>query len=238
MTKGGSRQVVAGILVMALVALSTTTSVTVVADADVPFSVNLRSSTLQPINVSIEVGQSISWRNVDSNENITHRVVYDHDGDGIYNGSMDWDSGNLSRNCELDENGTRVDADCEVVFEMHFNETWENGSYNYQDILSNGTVNNGTIHVHGQDHHIDDSEPNPPTHIHGVDDENHDLEGRVGDSNSRDWLLWLAAGSGVASVLLLGIYWSSTKNENSAFGKTEEIDVKPDADIDQIVEEE
>ena len=237
MTKGCSMNVVAGILVAALFALTTTIPITVVADADVPYSVNLRSSTLQPINVSIEVGQSISWRNVDSNENITHRVVYDHDGDGMYNGSMDWDSGNLSRNCELDENGTRVDADCEVVFEMHFNETWQNGSYDYQDILSNGTVNNGTIHVHGNDHYYGDSEPNPSPHIHGVDDENHDLEGLVEDSN-REWLLWLAAGSGVASVLLLAVLWSATKNENSELGETEEINLKPDADIDQIVEEE
>ncbi len=230
--------VVVGIVVVALFALTTTIPITVVADGDVPFSVNLRSSTLQPINVSIEVNQSVSWRNVDSNENITHRIVYDHDGDGIYNGSMDWDSGNLSRNCELDENGTRVDADCEVVFEMHFNETWENGSYNYQDILSNGTVNNGTVHVHGHDHHSGDSESNSSSHAHGVDDDNHDLEVQAGDSNSRNWLLWLAAGSGVASVLLLGIYWSGIKNENAEFGKTEEIDVKPDSDIDQIVEEE
>ena len=43
-------------------------------------------------------------------EGIRHRLVYDHDGDGLYNGTFDWDSGELHAYCETDENNTKIDA--------------------------------------------------------------------------------------------------------------------------------
>ena len=41
------------------------------------------------------------WYNADSRENVTQRIVYDADGDGLYNGSEDWDSGEIYQDCPL-----------------------------------------------------------------------------------------------------------------------------------------
>ena len=41
------------------------------------------------------------WYNADSRENVTQRIVYDADGDGLYNGSEDWDSGEFTKTALL-----------------------------------------------------------------------------------------------------------------------------------------
>ena len=42
------------------------------------------------------------WYNADSRENVTQRIVYDADGDGLYNGSEDWDSGEIYQDLRHD----------------------------------------------------------------------------------------------------------------------------------------
>ena len=57
------------------------------------FNVIIKQNDLQPMATQIEYNDSIMWYNADSRENVTQRIVYDADGDGLYNGSDDWDSG-------------------------------------------------------------------------------------------------------------------------------------------------
>ena len=56
------------------------------------FTTNIKHLNVEPNNVDIVVGDSVYWRNLDNRENITHRIVYDENGDGLYNGSNEWDS--------------------------------------------------------------------------------------------------------------------------------------------------
>ena len=90
---------------------------------------------------------SIIWYNTDNASNLTHRLVHDHDGDGLYNGSLDWDSGELHAYCERDGNNTKIDASCNTSYVIEFNINWTEGDYAYQDLRSDGSVVNATIRL-------------------------------------------------------------------------------------------
>jgi len=55
------------------------------------------------------------FMNVDDREGVSHRIQFDADGDGIFNGSDDFSSNWLSGSCDLDENGSKVDDSCMVT---------------------------------------------------------------------------------------------------------------------------
>ena len=109
------------------------------------FNVIIKQNDLQPMSTQIEYNDSIMWYNADSRENVTQRIVFDADGDGFYNGSADWDSGEISRDCVPASNNSS--SDCQESFMVWFNGTWGVGEYNYQSISSDGDVQNGTIVV-------------------------------------------------------------------------------------------
>ena len=142
--------------------------VSVVAHDAGTFTILVKESGPTPNNPQLVYNDSAWWYNVDSRENITHRIVWDSDGDGLYNGTLDWDSGNMSYECETDENGTKLDDDCRVTYEIPFNGTWGVGTYEYQDISSDGTITNGTIVVIS-DVHIEDGNTPPPGYEFGND---------------------------------------------------------------------
>ena len=58
---------------------------------------------------------SLFFYNVDSREEVIHRVLIDADGDGEFEGVDDMATAWLSPSCELDENGDKVDPECEVT---------------------------------------------------------------------------------------------------------------------------
>lgn len=152
---------------------------------------------------------SIIWYNVDNGSNITHRLVYDHDGDGLYNGTFDWDSGELHADCETDENNTKIDANCTTMFFVVFDVNWTEGDYGYQDLRSDGTVADGTIRLFkDMDSH---NASNPPSigSSFGVTQDSDsqsmdDAEGKE-ELSPEDVLLYIAVGTGVSAVLLLGL---------------------------------
>jgi plastocyanin len=119
------------------------------------FNVIIKQNDLQPMSTQIEYNDSIMWYNADSRENVTQRIVFDADGDGLYNGSEDWDSGEISQDCVSSSNNSS--SDCQESFMVWFNGTWGVGEYNYQSISSNGDVQNGTIVV--IEHIEEDTEP-------------------------------------------------------------------------------
>jgi hypothetical protein len=223
-----------------LIAVSLLPASTVAHDAGT-FTINIRPDKLQPDNTTLVMNDTALWRNVDSSDNMTHRIVWDSDGDGLYNGTLDWDSGNLTKECELDEYGARVDSDCKVVFEISFNSTWGAGTYIYQDLLSNGTVNNGTIIVLSDNHTTDSNAPPPGGYEFGNGEENQELQSDENEEE-RNWLLWLAGASGLLSILLIGLLLVMRTND-SLVSKDEEIEDKSggmnsDSDINEIAEEE
>ena len=169
------------------------------ADGDVPFTVILKAEGPVPANATIEHNISILWINTDSTENVTHRILLDADGDGIFNGSADIDSGELQAECEQDENGTLVDEDCRVSFELKFNGTLAIGTFAYQDRLSSGATHYGNITVEAHGH---GEEGEDGAHAHD-DTHAHDDEESTTESERPAWLL-LVAGLSAGGAALLG----------------------------------
>ena len=52
---------------------------------------------------------------VDERGGVSHRIQFDADGDGLFNGSDDFSTNWLSESCDLDENGSKVDESCMVT---------------------------------------------------------------------------------------------------------------------------
>ena len=55
------------------------------------------------------------FMNVDNREEASHRIQFDADGDGLFNGSDDFSTNWLHGSCELDENGSKVNESCMVT---------------------------------------------------------------------------------------------------------------------------
>lgn len=150
---------------------------------------------------------SILWYNTDNTSNVTHRLVYDHDGDGLFNGTFDWDSGEMRAYCETDANNTKIDANCTTSFFIEFNVNWTEGNYDYQDLRSDGSTVNGTIRLFADMDSHNASTPPSVGSSFGVTDDNE----KPGDSQEsvdepltpEDVLLYVAMGTGGAAVLLL-----------------------------------
>lgn len=150
---------------------------------------------------------SILWHNTDNNSNLTHRLVHDHDGDGLYNGTLDWDSGELHPYCEKDENNTKVDANCTTSFFIEFNVNWTEGDYEYQDLRSDGSTVNGTIRLFADmDSHNASTAPTIGSSFGATDETEDEPVEEVEPEDpmtAEDALLYVAMGTGGAAVLLL-----------------------------------
>lgn len=114
------------------------------------FTIIVSKNGVQPYNVQMLVNDTARWINVDDTTNVTHRILVDANSDGIYDGEDDWKSGNLTDSCEH-VNGTKVDENCNAYFEIIFNETSLNmsyddivGTYAFTDLVYNQTSGNTT----------------------------------------------------------------------------------------------
>ena len=93
-----------------------------------------------------------------------------------------------------------------MTFLVWFNGTFGVGEYHYQDILSNGTVLNGTVIVM-EDVHPAEAPP-PIGSTFGVFDDDNDDESTEAQSESepmdaRQLIMFVGIGSGVSAVLLI-----------------------------------
>ena len=164
------------------------------------FNVIIKQNDLQPMSTQIEYNDSIMWYSADSRENVTQRIVFDGDGDGLYNGSEDWDSGEISRDCPPPSNNSS--SDCQESFMVWFNGTWGVGEYNYQSISSNGDVQNGTIVV--IEHVEENNEPTVNSNFDSYYEE--DVESSDDDSMKQIFLtigIISALGSVILIILLI-----------------------------------
>ena len=164
------------------------------------FNVIIKHNDLQPMSTQIEYNDSIMWYSADSREDVTQRIVFDADGDGLYNGSEDWDSGEISRDCPPPSNNSS--SDCQESFMVWFNGTWGVGEYNYQSISSNGDVQNGTIVV--IEHVEENNEPTVNSNFDSFYEE--DVEPSDDDSMKQIFLtigIISALGSVILIILLI-----------------------------------
>ena len=67
-----------------------------------------------PDDVLVET-DFLFFMNVDERGGVSHRIQFDADGDGLFNGSDDFSTNWLSGSCDLDENGSKVDESCMVT---------------------------------------------------------------------------------------------------------------------------
>ena len=115
------------------------------------FTIIVSKNGVQPYNVQMLVNDTARWINVDDTDNVTHQILVDANSDGIYDSEEDWNSGNLTDTCEH-VNGTKVDENCNAYFDIIFNETSLNmsyddivGKYAFKDLAFNETSGNTTI---------------------------------------------------------------------------------------------
>ena len=163
-----------------------------------------------PGNPTMMVNDSALWVNVDNRDNVTHQIFVDANSDGIYNGSDDWKSLNLTHegNCRND-NGTRIE-NCEASYTVTFNETVMNmsyydivGTYAYVDIDSNGTKFYGNITVI------------PELHVTaGFQDTNaNNIDEAKDEEEDSSLLLIIAAASALGAMILGGMILFGNEEE-------------------------
>jgi len=155
------------------------------------FTIIITKNGMAPTNASIMINDTARWINVDDSENVTHRIFVDSNRDGNYFGDDDWDSGNLTKSCEIDANGTKLNDDCNAFFDIPFNYTDSDGEYPFMDIASTGERTYGNVTV------------NPDTHLTpGFQQE---PEEEKDNDTKPTWLLAIAAISGIGAIVLGGM---------------------------------
>ena len=189
------------------------------------FTVLVQENGFSQTSPEIIQNDSIVWHNIDNDSNVTHRLVYDHDGDGLYNGTFDWDSGDLQAYCERDENNTKVDSNCSSSFMVIFDMNWTVGNYSYQDIRSDNTTVNATIRLLADTgEHV---EPNSPAigSQFGVNNDE-DVENNEATEDSgltpETMLLYVGMFTGISSVaLLVLLIFRRSEREDFEHGQNE-----------------
>ena len=185
-------------------------SPTVSAPTGENFMIIIKENGSVPGNQTMMVNDSALWVNVDSRDNVTHQIFVDANSDGIYNGSEDWKSLNLTHegNCRND-NGTRIE-NCEASYTVTFNETIMNmsyydivGTYAYVDIDSNGTKFYGNITVIPELHVTAGFQE---TNVNNIDESKDEEE----DSSL---LLIIAAASALGAMILGGMILFGNEEE-------------------------
>lgn len=200
------RRVFAPLLVFLLLTVVVYTPLQANAHTASAFTVLVKEDGFSQTAPEIFHNDSIIWYNTDNASNLTHRLVHDHDGDGLYNGSLDWDSGELHAYCERDGNNTKVDASCNTSFVIQFDINWTEGDYAYQDLRSDGSVVNATIRLFkDMDSHNASTAPSIGSSFGVNDDASDDSSESDEAMTPEDVLLYIAMGTGGAAVLLLGL---------------------------------
>jgi len=169
------------------------------------YTINIRASGPEPISAEgVVIGDAVQWINFDSSNNTTHRIVFDADGDGLYNGTGEWDSGQLlawtvEGTC-MDDTGNKTEG-CAVSFTWNVTSAEYVGTHVYQDMTYvdgnlSGSVN-GTLVV-TLDSHAGDA----PCVGDGCEDDEQTGSGVSEGGEGERWLLVLAMIAGAGAVLL------------------------------------
>ncbi len=180
------------------------------------FTIIVSENGVVPGNVQMLVNDTARWINVDDRDNVTHRIFVDANSDGIYNGTEDWDSGNLTHQCEH-VNGTKVDENCNAYFDIPFNETYLNmsyfnvtGTYAFFDLVYNETSESteivyGNVTVNSDSHLTAGFQDTNSNNKETIDDEE--------KNEDSDFLLIIAAASAIGAMILGGMILFGNKEE-------------------------
>jgi hypothetical protein len=171
------------------------------------FTVIVGENGAEPSNISGQVlftNDSIWFRNVDNSENKTHRLTIDMNGDGLFNGTDDLSSGNLSSSCELDDNGTKVDSTCEVVWKVALNSSTGliAGTFNYIDEQSDGNVTSGRFVVNLDDHPANVG-PDPNYSLDPEEEQEENVEEVTNSDQQMLIVISMSAAIAAGAILLL-----------------------------------
>ena len=166
------------------------------------FTIVISKNGIAPTNANMMINDTARWIDVDSTENVTHRIFVDANGNEDYFDDNDWDSGNLTNSCETDANGTKIDENCNAFFDVPFNYTNADGKYPFVDIVSTGEKIYGNITVNPDIHLTPGFQNEEPE-----EDENTDTE------TEPQWLLIIAAISGIGAIGLGAMIVFGKKNE-------------------------
>ena len=82
------------------------------------FTILLTDQGMTPASVPDDVlveTDFLFFVDVDDREGVSHRIQFDVDGDGVFDGPDDISTAWLTSSCELDENGSKMDPDCMVA---------------------------------------------------------------------------------------------------------------------------
>ena len=171
------------------------------------FTVLVQEDGFSQTSPEIIQNDSIVWHNIDNDSNITHRLVYDHDDDGLYNGTFDWDSGELQSYCERDGNNTKIDSNCSSSFMVIFDMNWTVGNYSYQDIRSDNTTVNATIRLLADSgEHVEPNSPAIGSQFGVNNDDSQDAEATEDTGLTPEkMLLYVGLFTGISSLALLGL---------------------------------
>ena len=178
-------------------------------------------------NPTIIQNDSVIWANVDNSSNLTHRIVYDHDGDGLYNGTFDWDSGELHAYCERDENNSKIDPGCSTEFTVILDLNWTVGNYTYQNIRSDNISFNGTIQLSADT--ADHMEPDLPAigsqfGVNNDEDDNQENVESNDEMTPEKMLLYVGVFTGISSlglIILLVMRKSNDDNDQEIANESE-----------------
>ena len=103
---------------MLLVLLSATMAPSAIAHETKEFTILLTDQGMTPASVPDDVlveTDFLFFMDVDDREGVSHRIQFDVDGDGVFDGPDDLSTAWLTSSCELDENGSKMDPDCMVA---------------------------------------------------------------------------------------------------------------------------
>ena len=195
------KRAIALVIAILIVSLSITVP-SVSAHSGGIFTIVISKNGIAPTNANMMINDTARWIDVDSTENVTHRIFVDANGNGNYFEDNDWDSGNLTNSCETDTNGTKIDENCNAFFDVPFNYTDADGKYPFVDIVSTGEKIYGNITV------------NPDVHLTpGFQNEEPEEDEDTVTETEPQWLLIIAAISGIGAIGLGAMIVFGKKNE-------------------------
>ncbi|CAI8367939.1 MAG: Uncharacterised protein [Marine Group II euryarchaeote MED-G33] len=204
------------VLSVLLILFSSPSVMTAQAHTASTFTVLVQENGFSQQSPVIIQNDSIIWHNTDNSSNLSHRLVYDHDGDGFYNGTFDWDSGELFADCETDENNTQIDSNCSTSFFVEFDTNWTVGNYSYQDIRSDGSIVNATIVLQADVGEHEEPYAPPIGSTFGlVEDENEAAGDEESSLEPEQLLLYVAGFTGGTSLILIAILMMRTSSKNA-----------------------
>jgi len=115
-------------------------------------------------------GNALYFRMEDATNNTTMEVRLDTNMDGAYNASEDFTSATLTESCELDENGSLVDASCAVSTTYVFESNASVGTYTFwiqRTTDGNATLYRHTVVLH-EDVHVENTDGPTPGDCFGA----------------------------------------------------------------------